>query len=141
MIVIAIIGLLAAIAIPNLLRMRMSGNEATIKQDMRSFSSVCEMFRGAQNPLRYPNDVNELIAAAPSYVDSTWSSNPRHQYNFTYTVNGTGATYSMLAAPTPNGGFNTYCVDQSGVMVGSVDGVGPPTGAATGCVGGTVIQG
>lgn len=141
MIVVAIIGLLAAIAIPNLLRMRMTSNESTIKEDLRSFSTACEMFRGAQNPLRYPNNVAELAAAVPAYVDSTWSVNPRHQYNFTYAVSGTGETFSMLAVPTPNGGFNTFCIDQSGLITASVNGAGAPTGTAGGCAGGTALQG
>lgn len=139
MIVVAIIGLLASIAIPTLIRARMNANEASIKQDLRGFSSACEMFRSGQNPTRFPNDVSELAAAIPAYVDTTWLANPRHQYDFTYAV-GAGVTYSMLATPTPNGGFNTYCVDQTGVLVASVNGAGAPTGAAAGCTGGTVLQ-
>ena len=142
MIVVAIIGLLAAIAIPNLLRMRMISNEATIKEDLRSFSSACEIFRGGQNPLRYPANIAELAAAAPAYVDGTWLVNPRRQYNFAYAAGAIpSATYSMLAVSTPNGGFNTYCVDQSGVLVASVNGAGAPAGAATGCASGTALQG
>ena len=38
MIVVAIIGLLAAIAIPNLLRSRLSANEGAMKLDLRSSS-------------------------------------------------------------------------------------------------------
>lgn len=140
MIVVAIIGILAAIAIPTLVRMRINANEATIKQDLRGFSSACEMFRSGQNPNRFPNDVNELAAAIPAYVDTTWLANPRHQYNFSYLLGGAGVTYSMLAEPTPSGGFNTYCVDQTGVLVASVNGVGPPSGAGDGCTGGTVLQ-
>lgn len=139
MIVVAIIGLLASIAIPNLMRARMNSNEATVKGDLRTFSSVCESFRAAQNPLRYPNNVAELTATPPEYLDQTWNNNPRRQYNFTYAVQAQGQTYSMLATPTPNGGFNTYCVDQTGVLVGSVNGNGPPAGAAGGCQGGTPL--
>jgi len=142
MIVVAIIGLLAAISIPNLLRARMNSNEATIKEDLRSFSSACEIFRAGQNPLRYATNVAEMAGATPTYVDGTWLVNPRRQYNFTYSVAALpSATYSMLAVPTPNGGFNTYCIDQSGVIVASVNGAGAPGGAATGCTGGTPLQG
>lgn len=140
MIVVAIIGLLAAIAIPNLMRARLNANESTIKQDLRGFSSASEMFRSGQNPVRYANNIAELAAAIPAYVDNTWLINPRHQYNFAYAVGAQNATYSMLAAPTPNGGINTYCVDQSGVLVASVNGAGPPAGVGTGCNGGTPLQ-
>ena len=49
MIVVAIIGLLAAIAIPNLLRARLNANEGAMKTDLRAFSSGNESFRAAQN--------------------------------------------------------------------------------------------
>jgi len=140
MIVVAIIGLLAGIAIPNLLRARLNANEATIKQDLRSFSSANEMFRSFQNPVRYANTVAELAAAIPAYVDNTWLANPKHQYNFNYVVGAQNATFSMLAIPVPNSGINTYCVDQSGVLVASVNGAGAPAGAGTGCAGGTPLQ-
>ena len=53
MIVVAIIGLLAAIAIPNLLRARLNANESAVKSDLRTFSSSNESFRAAQNPPVY----------------------------------------------------------------------------------------
>ena len=140
MIVVAIIGLLAAIAIPNLVRMRMNANETTIKADLKTFSSASETFRAYQNPVRYANNVAELSGAVPQYIDGTWLANPRHQYNFNYMVGPQGIAYSMLALPTPNGGFNTFCVDQTGILVASIDGAGPPAGGANGCVGGTVLQ-
>ena len=140
MIVVAVIGLLAAIAIPNLIRMRMNANESTIRADLRTFSSASETFRSAQNPVRYANDINELASSVPQYIDGTWLVNPRHQYDFAYMVGPQGVTYSMIGNPTPNGGFNTFCVDQTGVLVGSVNGAGAPAAAANGCVGGSVLQ-
>ncbi len=141
MIVVAIIGLLASIAIPTLIRARMNANESTIKEDLRSFNSAGEIFRAGQNPLRFANDVTELANAVPAYIDATWLLTPRHQYNFTYVVGAAGASYSMLASPTPNGGFNTFCIDHTGVLVASVNGAGAPAGAGTGCIGGTALQG
>ena len=141
MVVVAVIGLLTAIAIPNLLRMRISANEGTIKEDLRGFSTANEIFRSSTNPLRYANTVNELAGAVPSYIDATWLASPRHQYLFNYAIGAQGSTYSMLAAPTPNGGINTFCVDQSGVLSASVEGQNPPAGNGTGCAGGTPLQG
>ncbi len=141
MIVVAIIGILASIAIPTLIRARMNANESTIKEDLRSYNSACEIFRSGQNPLRFPNDVTELAGAVPAYIDGTWLNTPRHQYNFTYVVGPQGVSYSMLASPTPNGGFNTFCIDHTGVLVASVNGAGAPAGGGAGCAGGTVLQG
>jgi len=140
MIVVAIIGLLAAIAIPNLLRARMNANEGAIKSDLRTFSSAAESFRAAQNPPAYPAAIANLTGAAPAYLDASWLG-AKHGYNFAYAaaVN----TFSLLATPVTAGqtAVNDYCIDQTGVIVGSVDGAGAPTAAATGCVGGTAITG
>lgn len=145
MIVVAIIGLLAAIAIPNLLRARLNANESAVKSDLRTFSSANESFRSAQNPPVYGANVAALTGAAPPYIDNSWNAAGaapgKHGYTFAYAVAGDGTTYSMLGTPLANQGINTYCVDQTGVVVGSVAGAGAPAGGAGGCAGGTPIAG
>ncbi len=140
MIVVAIIGLLAAIAIPNLLRARMNANEGAIKSDLRTFSSAAESFRAAQNPPVYPASIAALTGATPAYLDASWGvATGKHGYTFGYLEND--ATFSLLATPVANQAVNTYCIDQSGVIVGSVAGANAPTAAAAGCTGGTAITG
>ena len=147
MIVVAIIGLLAAIAIPNLLRARMNANEGAMKSDLRTFSSANESFRAAQNPPQYSPDVATLVApgAGPSYIDASWNTPPKHGFNFAYAGGGAANanSYSTLSTPqvANQTAVNTYCIDQTGVVVGSVNGAGAPTGAAAGCTGGTAISG
>ena len=144
MIVVAIIGLLAAIAIPNLLRARLNANEGAMKTDLRAFSSGNESFRAAQNPNAYAGSVAALVTSTPAYLDGTWTqAGGKHGFNLTYAGGGAGTpnTFSMLADPvTANQtAVNTYCVDQTGVIVASVNGAGAPTAAAAGCTGGTEI--
>lgn len=146
MIVVAIIGLLAAIAIPNLLRARMNANEGAIKSDMRTFSSAAESFRAAQNPPAYPAGIANLTAPAvgPAYLDASWvlaAGAAKHGYTFAFA--SAANTFSLLANPAVANqtAVNTYCIDQTGVIVGSVDGAGAPAGAAAGCNGGTAITG
>ena len=144
MIVVAIIGLLAAIAIPNLLRARLNANEGAMKTDLRAFSSANESFRSAQNPPTYAANVAALTGAAPAYLDASWGLATKHGFNLAggYLVAAAPAsTYSMLVVPTTAGttAINTYCVDQTGVVVGSVNGAGAPAGAVGGCAGGTAI--
>lgn len=139
MIVVAIIGLLAAIAIPNLLRARINANEGAIKSDLRTFSSACESYRAAQNPPSYPVALADLTGATPTYLDASWSGT-KHGYNFTYAtdaVAGTpGNTFSLVAAPTA-AAVNIYCVDQTGVILGGA----AAAGDSTGCTAGTAITG
>ena len=146
MIVVAIIGLLAAIAIPNLLRARMNAYEGAMKSDLRAFSSANESFRAAQNPPQYAANVAALTGAVPAYLDASWNNNPKHGFNLAYAGGGAANanTYSTLAAPAVANqtAVETYCVDQTGVIVGSTNGGnGAPAGAAAGCAGGTAIAG
>ena len=73
MIVVAIIGLLAAIAIPNLLRSRLNANEGAMKLDMRAFGTANEAFRAGQNPQAYAASI-AAMQTAPAYVDATWGT-------------------------------------------------------------------
>lgn len=120
MIVVAIIGLLAAIAIPNLLRARLNANESAVKSDLRTFSSADESFRAAQNPPVYAATIAALTGANPPYIDVSWNTAGgapgKHGYTFAYAVAGNGVTYAMSATPLANQGINTFCVDQSGVV-------------------------
>ena len=143
MIVVAIIGLLAAIAIPNLLRSRLNANEGAMKVDLRAFGTANESFRAAQNPPAYAGSIAAL-QAAPAYVDATWGTAAgKHGFLQTYAGGGAGdpSTYSLLVTPVTANvtAVNTYCLDHTGVIVGSVVGAGAPTGAAAGCAGGTAI--
>ena len=120
MIVVAIIGLLAAIAIPNLLRARLNANESAVKSDLRTFSSSGESFRSAQNPPAYAGNVAALTGANPPYLDVSWNNAGaapgKHGYTFAYAVAANGVTFSMSGTPLANQGINTFCVDQSGVV-------------------------
>lgn len=146
MIVVAIIGLLAAIAIPNLLRARMNSNEGAMKYDLRTFSSANESFRAAQNPAQYAASIAGLVtpATGPAYLDASWNTPPKHGFALAYAGGGAASanTFSLLSTPqSAQTAVNTYCVDQTGVVVGSVNGAGAPGGAAAGCTGGTPIGG
>ena len=116
MIVVAIIGLLAAIAIPNLMRARLNANEGAVKRDLRTLSSAAESFRGVNST--YPASIAAMLGATPPYVDSTFTGT-KHGYTFVLNASG-GDTYAAIATPASTGatatGVNNYCVDHSGVM-------------------------
>ncbi len=116
MIVVAIIGLLAAIAIPNLLRARLNANEGAVKADLRTVSSAAESYRAAQASPAYPTALSNMTGATPAYLDSSFTA-AKHGYAFTYA--GTTNSYSMYASPSTVGttGNNYYCVDHTGVLV------------------------
>jgi prepilin-type N-terminal cleavage/methylation domain-containing protein len=118
MIVVAIIVLLAAIAIPNLLRARLSANEATAIAAMRTLSTAAESFRAAQSPPSYPADLTCLSNTTPPYIDAVLGTGNKSGYTFTYADANSGTTYTVVAAPiTANvTGVRSFFVDESGVV-------------------------
>ena len=104
MIVVAIIALLAAIAIPNLLRARMSSNDSLAKATLRAISTAAESF-GTANQGQYPTGANltALTTANPPYLNYDYVANSNvntpiagYYYTASQTVNG----YSFVATPT-----------------------------------------
>ena len=69
MIVVAIIALLAAIAIPNLLRARISANDALAQATLRTLSTASETFATANNG-NYPGNESSLTGATRMWSDS-----------------------------------------------------------------------
>ncbi len=117
MIVVAIIALLAAIAIPNLLRARLNANESAAIANLRTVISSCESFRAAQTPTTYPADLAALSGATPQYIDEVLGAGAKQGYTFTYTrVNAN--QYTCTAAPTTVGvtGNRTFFTNESGVI-------------------------
>ena len=133
MIVVAIIGLLAAIAIPNLLRAQMNARDQAVRSDLRTFSSAMESFRAAQNPPAYVTVIGSLTTAVPPYVDSTWTSPATkrgHALTFAFDVAG----YNAVANTIDNQSAIPYCIDGSGVLYTTTTGAFTAV-ATVGCLG------
>ena len=138
LIVVAIILIIAAIAIPNLLRSRMAANEASAVGSLRTINTAEVTFSttypsigfGALTALGGAAPCTTATSVAACLIDSTLSTTQvKSGYNFAI-GNLTGApvvvTYSSTAVPTVVGqsGQRGFFSDQSGVI--RYD----PTGAA-----------
>jgi len=116
MIVVAIIGLLAAIAIPNLLRARINANDQAIRGDLRTFSSAMESYRAAQNPPAYAASFAALTTGSPAYLDDTWVDDAtKRGHVITFASDGDGV-YNLVANSIANQSSTNYCVDGTGVI-------------------------
>ena len=117
MIVVAIIALLAAIAIPNLLRARHNANEAAAVASLRTISTTEESYRAAQNPPTY-GTLAQLSGANPAYIDATLGAGAKQGYNFAMTAGPTANTYTVTATPqvATQTGTRTFRVDQTGLV-------------------------
>jgi len=122
MIVVAIIALLAAIAIPNLLRARHNANEAAAIGSLRTISTACESFRAAQTPPSYPASLAALGAAVPPYIDTNLAAGTKQGYTFVYAP-ALPNNYTCTGTPQQAGvtGTRIFQVTASGVItVGGV---------------------
>ena len=71
LIVVAIIGIIAAIAVPGLLRARMSGNEASAIGSMRAINSAESTYSSSCGGNGYAQSLADLVKAPPSSTPST----------------------------------------------------------------------
>ena len=118
MIVVAIIALLAAIAIPNLLRAKISANDASAVSTLRTLSTGAETF-SISNRNNYPGDETSLTGAFPPYVNKSYCG--QSSSGFTYACTFSLGSYSFTAAPVTVGssGTTTYTITTGGVLTPS----------------------
>ena len=96
MIVVAIIALLAAIAIPNLLRARLNANEARAKASLHGLITAVESYAAQEGD--YPASETNLTNLTPPYLNSPTCN----QTIGGYTVNCTNFStigYNISASP------------------------------------------
>ena len=129
MIVVGIIAILAAIAIPNLLRSRIQTNESAAIQNLRTVMGAQTAYSATN--YTFATTFTDLTAATPSFLLGDWD--PAHGgYNFVlggdpnnFTLNANAKEYGV----TGNHGFYT---DSSGVIrfvvMGDADGAASPIG-------------
>ena len=118
MIVVAIIALLATIAIPSLLRAKLSANDALAASTLKTMSSAAEMYATA-NSGSYPTAANALTDATPPYISTNFCATTVSGYTYTCTLSAT--SYSFTAVPSAAGSTGTlaYTMSTGGVLVKS----------------------
>ncbi len=94
LIVVAIILIIAAIAIPNLLRSRMSANEAAAVQSLRNITSAVTAYRTTFPMCGFPDSLNRLKPGTPT-TDSTAGLLDSIMANDTFTKSGYNFTYVL----------------------------------------------
>ena len=89
LIVVAIIGILAAIAIPGLLRARMAGNEASAIGSVRAANSAEAAFAAAGVGSPYSGTLNRMFlgcGGGPGFVSTDISTDPSVKSGYTVTL-------------------------------------------------------
>jgi prepilin-type N-terminal cleavage/methylation domain-containing protein len=127
LIVVAIILIIAAIAIPNLLRSKMTANEASAVGSLRTLNTACIEYSTTYGG--YPHELTNLgpataaTSTSSDLIDSVLASGTKSGYSFAYTPGATDASgnvlsYAVTANPITRGttGQRGFFTDQTGVI-------------------------
>ncbi len=116
MIVVAIIALLAAIAIPNLLSARMTANDAAARANLRTLSTAAETYASANNGT-YPASV----ALLANYASAATNLCGANSGGYTYTCTLEAGRYTIGAVPVTVGstGTRNLSIATGGVLTDS----------------------
>jgi prepilin-type N-terminal cleavage/methylation domain-containing protein len=129
LIVVAIILIIAAIAIPNLLRSRIAANEASAVGSIRTLNTAEVTYASTYPDVGFTCTLGSLgpstgsaTSTAAGLVDSVLGSGVKSGYSFAISncsaAGGINVTYSSAGAPVVIGqtGQRAFCSDQSGVI-------------------------
>jgi prepilin-type N-terminal cleavage/methylation domain-containing protein len=138
LIVVAIIGIIAAIAIPNLLASRRAANEGSAQSSLRTVHSSEAVYQstigqGQFGPLALavPFVQDEASLAGQNLIDGTLATGTKSGYDFAATpVVGNPATFHAGASPTNTAAFTRtgnrrFGITEDGVLRGAVGDAAP----------------
>jgi type IV pilus assembly protein PilA len=131
LLVVAIILIISAIAVPNFLRSRMRANEASAVASLRSITTASMTYSITYPDLNFPPNLAALGSATPCtassasstgacLIDEVLAAGTKSGYTFVWTGDGLvpSVAFSLTATPQVVGssGQNMYCTDQSGII-------------------------
>ena len=138
LIVVVIIGIIAAIAIPNLLASRRAANEGTAISALRTLHGANITYQSTIGGGRFATSLANLNANNVNLIDTVFASastsaNAKSGYFYTYAaVVGPPATFTTNARPSIGNGITAtgtraFFIDESGVIrfTTSVNGAAP----------------
>jgi hypothetical protein len=107
--------LLSAIAIPNLLRAKVSANDALAKATLRSLSTASESF-ATSNAGKYPKSSLDLLYATPPYLSEEYCNQTISGFTFECFFSENG--YQFIAKPVTEGssGSQSYTIITGGIL-------------------------
>ena len=127
LVAVAIILIISAIAIPNLLRSKVSANEASAVGSVRTILGANNTYSATYN-IGFPTSLAKLCPAKPAtsaaadLIDSLLCAGAKSGYSFTYVagpaVGGTITTFTLNADPISVGqtGQRHFFANQTGVI-------------------------
>jgi prepilin-type N-terminal cleavage/methylation domain-containing protein len=136
LIVVAIIGIIAAIAIPNLLASRRAANEASAISSLRTVGTAESTFSSTLGSGSYGSlatlATNKLIDTSISGATLT---NPKSGYFYGTQNEGAGGYQSAAARVSGNTGTRNFASDEAGVIYSNANAAGALSYATTTAIG------
>jgi len=124
LIVVAIILIIAAIAIPNLLRAKMAANEASAVGSLRTLNTACVSYSTTYGT--FPAALSNLQSAGggtatsteADLIDNVLAAGTKSGYVFSYSQGASGQSYTINSDPITRGttGQRSFFTDSSGVI-------------------------
>jgi type IV pilus assembly protein PilA len=125
LIVVAIILIIAAIAIPNLLRAKVAANEASTVGSLRTLNTACIAYSASYG--QFPSALSNLgpvgsggtaSSTSADLIDSVLAAGTKSGYAFVYTAGSSNQSYTITAKPIVAGqtGQRMFFTDQTGVI-------------------------
>ena len=130
MIVVAIVALLAAIAIPNLLRAKVNANESAAQSTLNVLATAAESYASA-NAGNYPVSVAAMLAETPPYLNENYVGTRQGYIFAAVTQDATGYCFSARPITVGTTGNRTYSV-RTGAVTGCNDAGICPRAVCTG---------
>jgi type IV pilus assembly protein PilA len=138
LIVVAIILIIAAIAIPNLLRSKIAANQASAVASLRTLNTSAVLY--STNYQLYPASLANFgtsgaaSSASADLIDSVLATGVKSGYSFSWAGGGTTGAYTITAVPVTLNSTGTiyYYTNQSLVIRSSSTGAATSTSPAIG---------
>jgi type IV pilus assembly protein PilA len=128
LLVVAVILIIAAIAIPNFLRSRLRANEASAVASLRVINTAAVTYSITYPNMGYPAQLATLGGANPCtassanacLIDDILAQGNKAGYSFVWTGDGLVPSFNFLVTSAPqvigSSGERMFCTDQTGVI-------------------------
>ncbi len=125
MIVLLILSVLIAIAVPSILRSRVAANEGAAMGNLKTLNTACQAYHIDQQT--YPESIQTLSTTNPPYIDNVLGSGTRQGYEFVYESSDSDH-FTIHANPIHTGLLKGryFYLDESGTIRTRTDGPAGP---------------
>ncbi|MFA6350023.1 MAG: prepilin-type N-terminal cleavage/methylation domain-containing protein [Candidatus Omnitrophota bacterium] len=122
MLVVSIVLILLTLAMPSIIRSRITANEAAAVANLKTIENACQLFHIAKET--YPDGLMDLAspASVPPYIDSVLAQGRKQGYQFVYSL-ADPDHFTLNANPTATGLLRGryFYVDEAGSIKANHD--------------------